>query len=220
MSPILKQNETIATRSSATEMHRREFLSSCGALLVALSGLPLPSLLEPSDEHPDDFEPVLCAVIETILPFDHPRFPRVSAPEIQTNLLALFPLGDESYAAVRKALLVFDDLDLFPLLHPPLGAEERAHYGATNADVAAHARWDERRFAEFQGAASSSHAPRFTALEPPQRANYLRLWGQSAFNSKQRFYYSLKSLVMVTAYSRADLWHAIEYAGPLLERGR
>lgn len=213
-------------RQSVRSAGRREFLGSCASLLVALSGYPSLLTRTPlaqlplNDQHPDGYEPVLRAIVETILPFDHPRFPRVSATEIETNLLALFPLGDQSYAPVRKGLMLFEELDLFPLLQPPVAAEERALQGATDAEIAERAKWDERLYAEWRRAGPSDHATRFTALGPSLRAGYLRLWGQSAFNGKQRFYHSLKSLVMVTAYSRADLWRSIGYAGPLVEKNR
>ncbi len=188
---------------------RRDFVASCGALVLALSGCQ--SLLSRTrlahlalaDPHPDDYEPVLGALIATILPFDHPRFPRVSAAEVQERLLALFPLGDEQYLVLQKGLMVFDRLDLFPVLQTPMVAD-----AATAAqDRGGYLGW--RR-------AFPSDATSFTALQPPARTAYFRLWGQSGFNSKALFYTSAKRLVMITAYSMRDFWRAIGYAGPLL----
>ncbi len=155
--------------------HRRNFVASCGALVLALSGCQ--SLLSRTrlahlalaDPHPDDYEPVLGALIATILPFDHPRFPRVSAAELQERL-----------------------------------------------PIAACAAQDRRLYLAWRRAFPSD-ATSFTALQPPARTAYFRLWGQSGFNSKALFYTSAKRLVMITAYSMRDFWRAIGYAGPLLK---
>lgn len=189
--------------------HRRDFLASCGALVLALSGchsvLSRTQLanLELDDPHPDDYEPVLRALIETILPFEHPRFPSIPVAAIQERLLAFFPLeAERRYLVLQKGLMVFDRVDLFPLLQAPLVAEEAAP--------------DQSLYEEFQRSFRSD-AESFTALQPHARAAYFRLWGQSAFNDKRLFYHSAKSLVMVTAYSMVDLWRVIGYAGPLLK---
>ena len=202
--------------------HRRDFVASCGALVLALSGCQ--SLLSRTrlahlalaDPDPDDYEPVLGALIATILPFDHPRFPRVSAAEVQERLLALFPLGEEQYVVLQKGLMVFDRLDLFPVLQTPMVAEARALQDASDAAIAACAAQDRRRYLVWRRAFPSD-ATSFTALQPPARTAYFRLWGQSGFNSKALFYTSAKRLVMITAYSMRDFWRAIGYAGPLLK---
>jgi len=202
--------------------HRRDFVASCGALVLALSGCQallsrtrLASLAL-ADPHPDDYEPVLGALIATILPFDHPRFPPISAAEVQERLLALFPLGDERYLVLQKGLMVFDDTGLFPVLEPPMVAEARALQGANDAAIAACAAQDRRRYVEWRRAFPSG-ATSFIALQPPARTGYFRLWGQSGFNSKALFYSSAKRLVMIAAYSMRDFWRAIGYAGPLLK---
>lgn len=203
--------------------HRRDFLASCGALVLALSGchsvLSRTQLanLELDDPHPDDYEPVLRALIETILPFEHPRFPRTSVADIQERLLALFPLeAERRYLVLQKGLMVFDRVDLFPLLQTPMVAEERALVNATAVAIAERAAQDQGLYEEFRRSFRSD-AESFTALQPHARAAYFRLWGQSAFNSKRLFYHSAKSLVMVTAYSMGDFWRVIGYAGPLLK---
>src|SRR5207237_10737755 len=111
--------------------HRRDFIASCGALMLALSGCQSVlsrtrlASLELNDPRPDDYEPVLRALIETILPFDHPRFPRISAGEVQKRLLALLPIGEERYLLLHTGVLVFDEVDLFPTLVTPLVAVDR-----------------------------------------------------------------------------------------------
>lgn len=204
--------------------HRRDFLASCGALVLALSGCQAVlsrtrlANLELDDPHPDDYEPVLRALIETILPFDHPRFPRTSVAEIQERLLALFPFeAERRYLVLQKALMVFDRIDLFPLLQTPMVAEERMLGHATDAMIAECATQDQRRYDEFRRTLASG-AEFFPSLQPQARAAYLRLWGQSGFNAKQLFYHSAKRLIMVTAYSLNDFWRVIGYAGPLLKQ--
>ncbi len=204
--------------------HRRDFVASCGALVLALSGCQSMlsrtrlAKLELDVPHPDDYEPVLRALIETILPFDHPRFPRISAAEVQGRLLALFPFEEERrYLVLQKALMVFDRVDLFPLLQTPMVAEERTLLHATDATIAERVTQDQRLYDEFRRTLASG-AGSFTALQPQARVAYLRLWGQSGFNGKQLFYHSAKRLVMVTAYSLSDFWRVIGYAGPLLKQ--
>jgi hypothetical protein len=202
--------------------HRRDFVASCGALVLALSGCQSVlsrtrlAKLELDDPHPDDYEPVLRALIKTILPFDHPRFPRIAAAEVQERLLALFPLGDARYLVLQKGLMVFDRVDLFPLLQTPMAAEERTLRDATDTAIAERAAQDQRRYVAWRRA-FPSEAESFIALQPQARTEYFRLWGQSEFNSKALFYHSAKRLVMVTAYSMSDFWRVIGYAGPLLK---
>jgi len=201
---------------------RREFLASCGALVLALSGCQSVlsrtrlASLELDDPHPDDYEPVLRALIETVLPFDHPRFPQISAATIQERFLALFPLeAEQRYLVLQKGLMVFDQLDLFPLLQATIVADGRA-LEATDALIAQAEAQDQHLYDEFRRERPSDSGA-FTALSLPARSAYLRLWGQSAFNAKQLFYHSVKRLIMLTAYSSRDFWHVIGYAGPLLK---
>jgi hypothetical protein len=217
---------------SAVEIPRRAFLSSCSALLVALGGcrsfLSRTRLgrLDLTDPHPDDYGPVLRALIETILPFDHPLFPPVSAEAIQSRFLALFPLEEEQkYLAFQKGLMIFNQVDLFAVLQTPVVSEERAllgpegsRQGTTDAEIAELALQDQRLYSEFQRTSLPFGAKPFAALQPLQRAGYLRMWGQSGFSSKRLFYQAAKRLVMVTAYSLEAFWRTIGYAGPLLPK--
>lgn len=200
--------------------HRREFLSSCGALVLALSGcrsvLPRTRLgrLALTDPHPDDWAPVLRAIIVTILPFDHPRFPAVPVEAIQGRLLALFPLEeDERFLVLQKGLMIFNQVDLFPVLQAPMAADERAL--TPGAPIAESAREDQRIYAEFARTLPSG-ARAFTALGTTERAAYFQLWGRSGFNGKRQFHGAARHLVMATAWSHEDFWRAIGYAGPQL----
>lgn len=69
--------------------------------------------------------------------------------------------------------------------------------------------------------ASMEGAPRrFTELPLDARRAYLRMWGASGFITKRQFARSVKSLVMITAYSTEGLWRAIGYEGPLVKVDR
>jgi hypothetical protein len=60
----------------------------------------------------------------------------------------------------------------------------------------------------------------FSKFTPGQRATYLRLWSQSAFNTRRRFYQSVRFLTFAAFYSMPQAWPAIGYDGPLLRVGR
>ncbi|MBF8305707.1 MAG: hypothetical protein HW398_895, partial [Acidobacteria bacterium] len=185
------------------QLHRRAFISSCGALMLALSGcqsvLSRTRLagLALNDPHPDDYGRVLGALIETILPFGDPRFPRISAAAIQARFLALFSLEEtEKYLVFQKGLMIFNRIDLFPVLQAPMVSEQRAlldpggsRRGTAGAAIAEMALQDQRIYAAFRRTSLASGARSFTALQPLPRAEYLRLWGQSGFNGKQLFYH-------------------------------
>ena len=53
--------------------------------------------------------PVLRALIETILAFDHPAFPAIGVDEVERRLLEYFPLVGDGGAALRDGLAAFDD---------------------------------------------------------------------------------------------------------------
>ena len=56
----------------------------------------------------------------------------------------------------------------------------------------------------------------FVDLTPEGRIEYYRLWGQSAFSVKRRFYRSSKTLILIAAWSMDEMWSSIGYAGPLV----
>ena len=205
-------------------VHRRGFLASCGVLAAALSGcstvFPRTRLgrLAVNDPHPDEYRPVLRALLTTILPFDHPDFPAVRLEDLETRLLDLFPTErTDDYASMQRALIFFESVDLFPRMHVPLVADERDDFGASNVEVENRVIADQQAYGGFareHGIGDSER--RFTILPPPQRSAYLRLWSHSAFGSKRRFYRSIKSLIMITAFSLPAFWQAIGYTGPVL----
>jgi hypothetical protein len=57
----------------------------------------------------DGWRPVLRALIETVLAFDHPAFPAIDVDAVEQRLLAYFPLAASSEAALLAGLVAFDD---------------------------------------------------------------------------------------------------------------
>ena len=55
----------------------------------------------------DGWRPVLRALIETVLAFDHPAFPAIGVDQVEQRLLAYFPLAASSEAALRAGLVAF-----------------------------------------------------------------------------------------------------------------
>ena len=209
-----------------TTVHRRAFLASCGVLAAALSGcsyvFPRTRLgrLAVNDPHPEVYRPVLRALLSTMLPFDHPDFPSVSLDEIEERLLRLFPVErQDDYAAMQRALVFFDAVDLLPQMHVPLVADERNFFGASRAEVESYVAEDRRGYDSFVNPHGISDSVQsFISLTLQQRSGYLELWAHSAFGSKRRFYRSIKSLIMITCYSLPAFWQAIQYAVPVLDQ--
>lgn len=170
---------------------------------------------------------MLRALVETVLPFDHPRFPRVGLDEIDARLWGLFDFeGEERMVGLQKALMLFDDVDLFAhAAGPILDAEWRAIDGARRRpSSSADSTGREKR--SHDSALLDGFRAAFPGGEPwhrrglEARRRYLRLWSASAFVVRRQFYRSAKSLVLISAYSHPALWDAIGYDGITLGRER
>jgi hypothetical protein len=211
---------------------RRSFLSACSLLTLGLTGCARllddtrSSYLAIEEPPAQSYLPVLQALVRTVLPFDHPRFPRVSPETIDTRLLQLFPFrpDDEDALNLRRALMIFNDVPLFPTAPPGLLTQERTALGvderhslAWTEAVGALRAADERLYADFSGGLKTS-SEHFVDLPSDKRVKYYQLWGQSQFVVKRYFYRSSKTLILVTAWSMDEMWHAINYAGPLVTR--
>ena len=202
---------------------RRTFLKSCSVLALALSGCSalLPKTrfadLMLNDPHPDDYRPVLLDLVKAILPFEDPRFPSLSPDAVESRLLTLFPIErDTRFGVLRKSLLFFNELTLYPHVLAPIAQEEQPDGRNTEEALAAQGRSDEDRYNLFLQSLEKPEQ-QYKGLSLEKKREYLRMWSQSAFLVKRQFYRSSKALVMITGYSMDELWKAIGYKGPLLE---
>jgi hypothetical protein len=170
----------------------------------------------------DAYHPILRGVITAILPFESPGFPAIEPATVEHRLLSLFPLEQQAqFLGLQRTLVLFDDLELFPLFGGPLAQEESKarDLAMRGGDAAAVLRAiredDERAFAAFR----STHATtRFRDLPLRARRAALGLWRDSASVVKREFYGAMRGLVMVTMWSMDEAWPSIGYAGPLLPK--
>lgn len=217
----------------ALRLSRREFLGSCSVLALCLSGcqsvgprtrFATRMLVDPPARQ---YRPVLRGLLHALLPFEHPRFPAVAPERVEARLLDLFPIdAGEQFSAFQRGLLFFDDLALFPHLFGPLVRAEQA--GRADPEASAAGPWTEEvgrlraeeqeRYARFRAGLGGA-ADRFVELPLDEQRAYLRMWNASGLTAKRQFARSAKSLVMIAAYSMEEMWHAIGYAGPLLQDG-
>lgn len=216
------------------DLARRDFLKACAAL--ALTGPVLGGCgslvsnsrftrLLISDPAPEEYRPILAALIEAVLPFEHPRFPRIPPESVLGRLEEMFPLEEEArLKPLQRSLLLLNDAALFPHAFGPLLSEERK---SLRAEGGLDGKAVERLLEEAQARDRSLHAAfaarpgarsTLVAMEPPARREYLWMWSQSAFTLKRQLYRTTKALVMISAYSSPGFWGAIGYAGPLPER--
>jgi hypothetical protein len=213
---------------AATAITRRTFLGCCSALAVAAAGCGDLSFRTRvgrnllNDPPPEAYEAVLDQVIRTVLPLEAAGCPW-TADRVRAHLLSLFALEREPrFAAVQRLLVVFDETNLFPHLIP--ADAERVALDASrdetlDAQVARSRAADELLYRHFVTNRNGSDAP-FSALGLDRQRQYFDLWRQSAFIVKRQFYASVRSLVLISAYTLEDAWPAISYAGPLLPRHR
>ena len=174
-----------------------------------------------NDPHPDDYRPILHGLIKTILPFEHSRCPSITSDTIESKLYAFFPIDEgEGFLTLQKSLIFFNETALFPRLFTPIIDEEKNALNSEDAStidsMIAEKQQHDMRLYDSLSAPLKSSAQQFTDLSLDQKRTYLRMWGQSGFHIKRQFYRSLKSIVMITAYSTDELWRTIGYEGPLL----
>jgi hypothetical protein len=209
--------------SGTLALSRRAFLGCCAALAAASAGC---AGLAPrtragyalaTDPPLEQYQPILHALVEAILPFERPDFP-VSAEAVRSRLLRLFRLEEDArFSGLQRALVLFDQMDLFARF--PIGDEAMARDAAARqldaAALTARSRGDDARrydaFIQTTGAAGA-----FNGSPLAIRREYLDLWRASGFVVKRQFHASARSLVMISAYSMDAVWPAIGYGGPLL----
>jgi hypothetical protein len=57
----------------------------------------------------DHTRPILRALIETVLAFDHPAFPAITVDDVEQRMVACFPVAAGSGTALQAGLLAFDE---------------------------------------------------------------------------------------------------------------
>lgn len=205
------------------QFSRRMFLQSGSVLLMCLAGCRsftantrFASAMI-SDPQPDEYRPVLKAIINTILPFDHPRFPAFTEAAVESTLYSYFPINDDDrFLTLQKSLIFFNETSLFPHSFAPIINEEKND--SPESPVAEKENHDKQLYRDCF-AELNHDIQLFTDLSSEQQKKYLQMWGQSGFRIKRQLYRSVKSLVMIAAYSSNELWKTIGYDGPLLTRG-
>ena len=207
----------------AIRVTRRRFLACCSALAVGgqacatLSPDTRSALALLTDPPLADYDQILVALIRTVLPCEQAAFP-ITAAQVQARMLRMFRLErDPRFLLLQRSFVLFDQTDLFPHF-VPLAREEHRLRGTTDAPGAGPVSADDlthdrELYASFAGAAAPS---RFISLTLDRQREYFDLWRRSRFLLRREFHATSRSLVMITAYSMAEVWSAIGYAGPLL----
>jgi hypothetical protein len=216
--------------SGSAAASRRLFLQCCAAIVLAAPGCaPLGRRTRLAytfinDPPLEAYRPVLDALVATVLPSERGDFP-VAPSHVATRLLTLYQLETDSrFLTVQKMLLYFEETDLFqnalPLIRQErLAIDAQEHRLDLDALLERKAALDRTLYVGF-AAHDHSTEHRFSALTLPRRREYLNLWNTSEFLVRRQFYFSVRALVMIAAYSMEDLWAAIGYDGPLLPRSR
>jgi hypothetical protein len=173
----------------------------------------------------EPWRPVMGALVETLLAFEHPDFPRIELAYVEERLFKHFPIDrSEHFEPLRQALMGFDAIRLFPEVDGWITRSEAAlletdgfRREEIERAIAEKARADREGFEALlhEHGAEPAH---FHAASLPWRRAYLRLWARSGFAARRRFYRTVKPMVLVAAYSLPELWQAIGYSGPLIGR--
>ena len=77
-----------------------------------------------NDPHPDHYNPILRALINLVLPFDHPRFPSITPDTVLKNIALHFPLTEERQEPFQRAFVLFNNIQLFKERLPAILDEE------------------------------------------------------------------------------------------------
>jgi hypothetical protein len=208
---------------------RREFVALCGVLAASftacsnIGGRTRAAAAYLVDPPLDDYMPILRGFARAVLPLEK-SFP-LSESEVTSRLLRLFPLERESrFIGLQKTLVYFDATDLFAFVSSPLLAEERKMRDvpvrmseeefaavARNAEARDRASW--RDFASRNGDRAN-----FATLSFEEQRRYFELWSSSDFVIKRAFARTMRTFVLIAAFSSDRVWPKIGYAGPLIDR--
>lgn len=184
-------------------MRRSGFLGSATALAAA-AFLSKVALAAGNDSVSAELTPL----VDTLLPFGTSPFLTPQREALVQRIDGLFKLGKSTI--FRASLRGFSSVASFPTGANQLFAAEKA--ALPEADVKKLTAFDATAFA----ASGLPSAATFQDLKPADRSVYVRLWSQSAFSTRRRFYASVRAITFVAFYSLPESWQAIGYEGPLL----
>jgi len=178
-----------------------------------------------NDPHPDHYNPIIDALINIILPFDHPKFPEITTLTVRNNINHHFPLTEERYEPFQRAFIIFNDIQLFSKKLPAIIDDEKKlfeefeelkdHLIKTKIDKFLES--DKNLFQKFE----MEFGKFDTFLNAPKavQSAYLNLWAQSSFTLRRMFFNSAKGLINACAYCQDELWDVIGYDGHFDTRG-
>jgi hypothetical protein len=211
----------------AAAVSRRAFLGCCSALALAgagCAGLSTRSRVGyalAADPPAAQYAPILDGLIHALFPCERGDFP-LTAGQVRSRLLTLFALEDDPrFLDVQKALVLFDQTELFAQPLAPRSLEAHALDAAardldTDAVLARSHSIDAAAYATVAGGVD---AGRFSTLPLARQRAYLDMWRPSGYLIRRQFYASARSLMMISAYSMDAMWRAIDYQGPLMDKG-
>lgn len=186
-------------------MQRSRFLISASALAAAAFLREV--ALAPAAPAP---QAQIEALISTVVPFGA-GFPLAEPSQVVQRMETLFHLREN--AAFQASLAAFASVGAFTAPPAELFELERsADERAVPEQLLEH---DRRAFRDSGLAKTQS----FAEFTPEERARYVRLWTQSAFSIRRRFYMSIRAVTFEAFYSMPQVWEAIGYAGPILHKG-
>lgn len=166
---------------------------------------------------------LLNALIQAVLAYDHPDFALGTQAAVAQQLLHYFPIdSDPQFEPLVTALAIFERMDLFGSIPPPMRTAERKLLlaeGRADSDtgsIVAHAEAEDLR--AYDALLRTGLGKRFSEADLKSARAYLSLWGRSAFLMRRRIYRALRSMILVAAYSLPAHWPAIGYDGPILDQ--
>jgi hypothetical protein len=202
------------------------FLGGCASLAAAVAGCAhlgdrmRTAYVFAHDPTPVAYRPIFGGLIRAFLVFEHPGFP-LDQDDVEHRMLDLFHFEDDArFHQMQQMLLLFDDLDLFGYPQVLFDAERLARdMDARGLDATAELE-RARQADEQTGRAFTARVAhrRFVDLAVEQQREYVLAWAHSAFVVKRQFHAAAKAVIMISAYSLDDMWKAIGYAGPVLDR--
>ncbi len=117
--------------------------------------------------------------------------------------------NDDEREAANRALQLFNRTDMFADMRSVAGEGHEKSDEFQSLERLENANWRAWRRSHTVSVRA------FVELDLPAQRDYLRLWALSEFVERRRFYRSVKSMIMATAYSLDVLWQVIGYEGPL-----